>query len=63
MNENREILISGASIAGPALAFWLNRYGDEVTVIVRSKALRSGGQNVDIEGPCQEIIKLMGLEE
>lgn len=63
MNESKKILISGASIAGPALAFWLSRYGDEVTVIERSKALRAGGQNVDIEGPCQEIVKLMGLEE
>jgi 2-polyprenyl-6-methoxyphenol hydroxylase-like FAD-dependent oxidoreductase len=63
MNEGKKILISGASIAGPALAFWLNRYGDKVTVIERSKALRIGGQNVDIEGPCQEIINLMGLEE
>lgn len=63
MNESRKMLISGASIAGPALAFWLNRFGDKVTVIERSKALRTGGQNVDIEGPCQEIVKLMGLEE
>lgn len=57
------MLISGASIAGPALAFWLNRYGDKVTVIERSKTFRTGGQNVDIEGPAQQLIKLMGLEE
>ncbi|MFB1485372.1 FAD-dependent monooxygenase [Corallococcus sp. RDP092CA] len=63
MNENKKILISGASIAGPALAYWLNRYGDKVTVIERSKAFRTGGQNVDIEGPGQEVIKMMGLEE
>ncbi|WHY94781.1 hypothetical protein QNK12_15545 [Neobacillus cucumis] len=27
------VLISGASIAGPALAYWLHRYGFDVTVI------------------------------
>ena len=53
MNESKKILISGASIAGPTLAYWLNRYGDEVTVIERSKTLRTGGQNVDIEGSGQ----------
>ena len=63
MNESKKILISGASIAGPALAYWLNRYGDKVTVIERSKTFRTGGQNVDIEGPGQEVIRLMGLEE
>ncbi len=63
MNESRKILISGASIAGLTLAFWLNRYGDKVTVIERSKTFRTGGQNVDIEGPGQEVIRMMGLEE
>lgn len=27
------VLITGASIAGPALAYWLHRYGFDVTVI------------------------------
>ena len=63
MNERKKILISGASVSGPALAFWLNKYGHSVTVIERSKTFRTGGQNVDIEGPAQEVIKLMGLEE
>lgn len=63
MNESKKILISGASVAGPALAFWLNRYGDKVTVIERAKTLRTGGQNVDIEGPAQKVIQMMGLKE
>ncbi|MET4897526.1 FAD-dependent monooxygenase [Sphingomonadaceae bacterium jetA1] len=63
MNESRKVLISGASIAGPALAYWLSRFGDKVTVIERSKNFQSGGQNVDIEGPGQQVIKMMGLEE
>lgn len=63
MNESKKILISGASIAGPALAYWLSRYGDKVTVIERSKTFQSGGQNVDIEGPGQQVIEMMGLQE
>ena len=37
------ILISGASIAGPVLAYWLNRYGFDVTVVERAPALFEGG--------------------
>ncbi len=63
MNQSKKILISGASIAGPALAFWLSRYGDKVTLIERSKTFRTGGQNVDIEGLGHEVVRMMGLEE
>lgn len=31
--KKMHVLISGASIAGPALAYWLHRYGFDVTVI------------------------------
>jgi 2-polyprenyl-6-methoxyphenol hydroxylase-like FAD-dependent oxidoreductase len=37
------VLVSGASIAGPTLAYWLSRYGFEVTVVERSSALRKAG--------------------
>ena len=30
---NRTVLISGAGIGGPALAFWLRRYGFAPTVV------------------------------
>ena len=48
--ENTKVLISGASIAGPALAYWLHRYGFEVTVVEKAPALRPGGQAVDFNG-------------
>lgn len=32
----RTVLVSGASIAGPTVAYWLNRYGYEVTVVERA---------------------------
>lgn len=63
MKTEKKVLISGASVAGTALAFWLQKDGYSIMVIERSKVFRTGGQNVDIEGPGQEVIKLMGLEE
>ena len=59
----KKILISGASIAGPTLAFWLQRYGFEVTLVERAESLRLGGQNVDIKGAAQKIAQWMGIEE
>jgi 2-polyprenyl-6-methoxyphenol hydroxylase-like FAD-dependent oxidoreductase len=59
----KKVLISGASIAGPTLAFWLNRFGFEVTIVERAESLRLGGQNVDIKGAAQKIAQWMGIEE
>jgi 2-polyprenyl-6-methoxyphenol hydroxylase-like FAD-dependent oxidoreductase len=39
-----KVLISGASIAGPALALWLHRSGADVTVVEWAPRLRAGGQ-------------------
>jgi 2-polyprenyl-6-methoxyphenol hydroxylase-like FAD-dependent oxidoreductase len=44
------VLISGASVAGPALAFWLGQLGYKVVVIERAPALREGGYAVDFRG-------------
>ncbi|HEU4545153.1 MAG TPA: FAD-dependent monooxygenase [Microlunatus sp.] len=57
------VLVSGASIAGPALASWLHRHGFEVTVIERADELRSGGQNVDVRGAGRDVARRMGLED
>jgi 2-polyprenyl-6-methoxyphenol hydroxylase-like FAD-dependent oxidoreductase len=54
-------LIAGASIAGPALARWLHRYGFAVTVVERAPALRPGGQAVDLRGVAKEVVARMGL--
>jgi 2-polyprenyl-6-methoxyphenol hydroxylase-like FAD-dependent oxidoreductase len=56
------ILISGASIAGPVLAYWLTRYGFEATVVERAPALRkTGGHAVDLFRPAMEISEKMGV--
>lgn len=57
------VLISGASIAGPALAYWLHRYGYDTTVVERAPALRTGGQNVDVRGAGREVTRRMGIED
>jgi 2-polyprenyl-6-methoxyphenol hydroxylase-like FAD-dependent oxidoreductase len=56
------VLVSGASIAGPALAHWLRRRGAEVTVVERAPGLRPGGQAVDARGVAREVIRRMGLD-
>ncbi|GAA3226232.1 FAD-dependent monooxygenase [Nonomuraea helvata] len=58
------ILISGASVAGPALAYWLTRYGFAVTVVERAPALRkTGGHAVDLFRPAMSIVEKMGVLE
>ena len=59
--ENKNILISGASIAGPALAFWLNKYGFNVTIVEKTAVLREGGYRVDVRGAAVDVAGRMGL--
>src|SRR5580698_7927152 len=61
--KNKSILISGASIAGPALAWWLRRYGFEPTVVERAPVLRPGGYAVDFRGASVRVLDRMGLLE
>jgi 2-polyprenyl-6-methoxyphenol hydroxylase-like FAD-dependent oxidoreductase len=56
------VLVSGASIAGPALAYWLHRYGCTVTVVEKAPTLRPGGQAVDFKGEThRQVLERMGL--
>lgn len=57
----RKVLISGASIAGPALAYWLHRSGFAVTVVEKAGALRAGGYPIDIRGTAIEVVRRMGI--
>jgi 2-polyprenyl-6-methoxyphenol hydroxylase-like FAD-dependent oxidoreductase len=60
--EQRRVLVVGASIAGPALAWWLTRYGFGVTVVERASELRAGGYKIDIRGAAIDVIERMGLK-
>jgi 2-polyprenyl-6-methoxyphenol hydroxylase-like FAD-dependent oxidoreductase len=55
------VLISGAGIAGPALAFWLNQSGHRVTIVEVADGIRAGGQTVDLRGAGGEVVERMGL--
>jgi 2-polyprenyl-6-methoxyphenol hydroxylase-like FAD-dependent oxidoreductase len=59
------VLITGAGIAGPCLAYWLSRTGLDISIKIleRSPSPRVTGQSIDIHGPAVEIVKRMKLEE
>jgi 2-polyprenyl-6-methoxyphenol hydroxylase-like FAD-dependent oxidoreductase len=59
----RDVLVTGASIAGTTLAYWLSRFGMNVTVVERAPAFREGGQNIDIRGAGRTVVQRMGLLE
>ncbi|MFJ4971604.1 FAD-dependent monooxygenase [Streptomyces sp. NPDC088755] len=61
-NGPKRVLISGASIAGPALAYWLARYGWQPVVVERAGAVRTAGQNIDVRGAGREVTRMMGIE-
>jgi 2-polyprenyl-6-methoxyphenol hydroxylase-like FAD-dependent oxidoreductase len=62
-NQRPSVLISGASVAGPALAYWLHRFGFRPTVIERTAQPRfgGGGHAVDLFGPAVELMDWMGV--
>jgi 2-polyprenyl-6-methoxyphenol hydroxylase-like FAD-dependent oxidoreductase len=60
--HGRKILISGAGVAGPALAHWLTRHGADVTVVEVAPALRTSGFAVDFRGPTHlGVLERMGV--
>ncbi|OWA18039.1 FAD-dependent oxidoreductase [Streptomyces sp. CS159] len=54
-------LVSGAAIAGPALAYWLNRHGYAVTVVEKARTIRSGGYPIDVRGAALDVVERMGI--
>ncbi len=59
--KNSKILICGAGIAGPTLAYWLQRYGFEPTLIEPAPALRKGGYIIDFWGLGFDVAEKMGF--
>jgi 2-polyprenyl-6-methoxyphenol hydroxylase-like FAD-dependent oxidoreductase len=62
-DQRPSVLISGASVAGPVLAYWLHRFGFRPTVIEKTAQPRfgSGGHAVDLFGPVIELLDWMGV--
>ena len=57
------VLVVGASIAGPMTAYWLAKTGAKITVIERFPSLRTNGQSIDIRTSGVTIMrKIPGME-
>ncbi|MFG6298217.1 FAD-dependent monooxygenase, partial [Streptomyces rochei] len=61
--KSKKVLISGAGVAGLALAHWLDRGGFMVTVVERAPAVRHGGYAVDFRGEALDVLDRMDLLE
>jgi len=59
--ENKNILISGAGIAGTTLAFWLKKFGFNPTIIESSPKLREGGYAIDFMGAGYDVAEKMEI--
>ena len=56
-----DVLVSGASVAGTTVAYWLAHHGYLVTVVERYPGLRPGGQAIDVRGPALTVLERMRL--
>ena len=61
MSKNIKILVIGAGIAGPAICFWLKKFGFSPILIEKSAAIRKGGQALDVRGIATHIAREMGI--
>jgi 2-polyprenyl-6-methoxyphenol hydroxylase-like FAD-dependent oxidoreductase len=59
----RTVLVSGAGIAGPMLAYHLARAGVAVTLVEKAAELRSSGSPVDVRGRALRVVQAMGLND
>ncbi|MCV7195937.1 FAD-binding domain [Mycobacterium angelicum] len=58
-----QVAISGAGVAGTALAYWLHRAGHTPTVIEQAPQFRTGGYVIDFWGVGYQVAKRMGLAD
>lgn len=58
-----KVLIVGAGIAGPTLAYWLRRSGHDPVLLESAPELRRGGYLVDFWGAGFEVADRMGIAD
>ncbi|WP_197093413.1 FAD-dependent monooxygenase [Nonomuraea sp. SBT364] len=58
-----DVLISGAGVAGHALAYWLRHHGFTPTVVERAPRVRAGGGAVGFRGEALDVLDRMALLE
>lgn len=63
MSTINKILVVGAGIAGPAVCYWLRRFGFSPVLIEKFAETRKGGQALDIRGVVIDLVKRMGVYE
>jgi len=56
-------LVSGAGIAGPALAHQLVARGWQTTIVERFPERRDEGHNIDVRGAAREVVRRMGIDD
>lgn len=56
-----KVLIVGAGIAGPTLAYWLLRSGHQPTLVERAPELRRGGYLIDFWGAGFDVAEWMNI--
>jgi 2-polyprenyl-6-methoxyphenol hydroxylase-like FAD-dependent oxidoreductase len=61
--KDKNVLISGASIAGLSAAWWMNKLGYNVTVMELASEPRVNGAAVDLKGATVDVAKRMGIFE
>jgi 2-polyprenyl-6-methoxyphenol hydroxylase-like FAD-dependent oxidoreductase len=61
--KGKSVLISGASIAGLTMAYWMNHYGYDVTVVEIGSEPRRGGTPIDVRGEALDCARRMGVLE
>jgi len=59
--KEKSVLISGASIAGLTMAYWMDYYGFKVTVVEIGAAPRRGGSPIDVRGDALDTARRMGI--
>ena len=57
----KNVLISGAGIAGSTAAYWLARTGWQVTVVEKAAGIRSSGNPIDVRGDAASVVHQMRL--
>jgi len=63
MSSINKILVIGAGIAGPAVCYWLKRFGFSPILIEKFANVRKGGHALDVRGVAIDLVKKMGIYE
>lgn len=63
MSSINKILVIGAGIAGPAVCYWLKRFGFFPILIEKFANVRKGGHALDVRGVAIDLVKKMGIYE